>query len=260
MSPERRVSWPTSSGPAPPEQARRGRAPEREGQRRLEVDVGDAADAVRAEQAGHGGASARRRRRRVAAAIDARLGPADGRDGWPGAIGRLGHGDGRPARVARRDRHQVQAIERLDHHVHLMRAGSQPAHRDMRIDGRRVERHRGQAGRPARVTRTVGVDSDVLARRHGRPAAWTPPARCGSPTSGSTVTTSRTPGPATRLTSAGRSASTVRATSPVSAGDVQRLGRDGRQPLDRRRLAAHGHGLGVGTDAAHPIAGCRRAR
>ena len=55
MSPERRVSWPTTSEPPAPTDLVGGRAPERERERRAQVDVGGAADAVRAEQAGHRG-------------------------------------------------------------------------------------------------------------------------------------------------------------------------------------------------------------
>ena len=53
MSPERRVSWPTTSDPPATDEAVRGRPPEGVGEGRLEVDVGDAADPVRAEQSGH---------------------------------------------------------------------------------------------------------------------------------------------------------------------------------------------------------------
>ena len=55
MSPERRVSWPDDDRAAWPGEALGGRAPEGERERRLEVDVGDAADAVGAEQPGHAG-------------------------------------------------------------------------------------------------------------------------------------------------------------------------------------------------------------
>ena len=49
MSPDRRVSWPTTIDP-PPHQPVRGRPPEGVGDGRLQVDVGDAADTVRAEE------------------------------------------------------------------------------------------------------------------------------------------------------------------------------------------------------------------
>ena len=54
MSPERRVSWPTTIEPPGPDEPVRRRPPEGERRRRLEVDVGDPADAVGAEQAWHG--------------------------------------------------------------------------------------------------------------------------------------------------------------------------------------------------------------
>ena len=53
MSPERRVSWPTTSAPPVPDEPVRGRPAEGVGEGRLEVDVGDAADPVGAEEAGH---------------------------------------------------------------------------------------------------------------------------------------------------------------------------------------------------------------
>ena len=53
MSPERRVSWPTTIAPPRADQAVGGRAAERVGEGRLEVDVGDTADPVGAEEAGH---------------------------------------------------------------------------------------------------------------------------------------------------------------------------------------------------------------
>ena len=55
MSPERRVSWPTTMAPPRPTRCVGDRPAEGIGGRRLEVDVGDAADAVGAEQAGHRG-------------------------------------------------------------------------------------------------------------------------------------------------------------------------------------------------------------
>ena len=51
MSPERRVSWPTTIDSAATGEPMRDGAPERVRERRLQVDVGDAADAVGAEQA-----------------------------------------------------------------------------------------------------------------------------------------------------------------------------------------------------------------
>ena len=53
MSPERRVSWPTTIAPPGPDELVGRRPAERVGDRRLQVDVGDAADPVGAEEAGH---------------------------------------------------------------------------------------------------------------------------------------------------------------------------------------------------------------
>ena len=51
MSPDRRVSWPTTIDPPATGEPMCDGPPEGEGERRLEVDVGDAADAIGAEQA-----------------------------------------------------------------------------------------------------------------------------------------------------------------------------------------------------------------
>ena len=53
MSPERRVSWPTTSAPPGPDELVGRRPAERVGERRLQLDVGDATDSVRAEEARH---------------------------------------------------------------------------------------------------------------------------------------------------------------------------------------------------------------
>ena len=53
MSPERRVSWPTTIAPPRPDEPMGDRPAERVGEGRLQVDIGDTADPVGAEQAGH---------------------------------------------------------------------------------------------------------------------------------------------------------------------------------------------------------------
>ena len=70
MSPERRVSWPTTIAPPWPDELVGGRPAEGVGEGRLEVDVGDAADPVGAEEAGH----------RYGAADGVGGGARDGRD------------------------------------------------------------------------------------------------------------------------------------------------------------------------------------
>ena len=168
MSPERRVSWPTTIAPPGLDEAMRGRPAEGVRQRRLEVDVGDAADAVGAEQAGHRRLSRPRSGLARPAGDD---GDGDGRGGSvtvtrtvSGLAARAsGRRAGRPSRgppsCPGRGRLTSRSATRVDA-VEPVEVGDRPA-----------DASRGPGRRRHRV-----VEVGALARRAGRPprtSGWT---------------------------------------------------------------------------------------
>ena len=142
MSPERRVSWPTTSAPPRADEPVGGRPAEGVGERRLELDVGDATDPVRAEEAGHA------------------TGAADGHGDAPAA-----------ATVTRRDRPAARSpttrepAGRLVGELDLVASRA----RDRRRRGVHRERARHRAGRGRRATRRASTRT--LARSTGRSRA-----------------------------------------------------------------------------------------
>ena len=222
MSPERRVSWPTSSRPPPPEQLRRRGAAE--GDRPavgLQVDVGDAPDAVRAEQPGHGGDPVRRMRSRRRATPMATAMVATGA-GAETSTPDSSHRSRAPPRPGPGPRCGVD--RRHPPHACREPAGP-PRHAASMVDGSSASR---PGWDPAKVTRTVGVGQRVLPRPARAPCE--PDAHLPGPRADVRLDGHLAAGPCrvrhqADVRPAGRPPRSRRASS-VEPADVEWLGRD----------------------------------